>query len=226
MNTPKITAIFLSILVLASCGSQNTDLNESKDVKLNETKASIVTFPMSGKIINLLKGTSIQVQIESNKDKNTIEVSQNVSVVFDGKPVTKDSLKIGQTVYIESTDSRFATNIVITDWPGLDKVGKTVSIGTDAVVESFINYITSNHPELEIGKPSMWFVTQKDSPVGDDEMTRALSFANYTFRIVWTKDQKEPEYDASLSKKGSMTVIWSGRFRKDGKIIEERYEKP
>lgn len=224
-RTTQLLAMLLTV-ILVSCGQTATQPvvsdkgNQSEQV---EEKG----FPISGKVVGILTGSSLQVQLETKSGMRTVLISENATVFFGGKPATLKSLEKGQTLYLESTDSTTTTNIVITDWPGIDQVGKTVSISTQMVTERLLGFIAKNHPELNLNKdPGDWKVVEDSTKIGETDMVKILEIGNYKFRMIWLRSQEEPEYDAILTKKGSISAIWSGRFRKDGKIIEERYEKP
>lgn len=224
----RINALFALILTVAllSCG-QDTSLQTDSEKGKNTNPNEKIEFPISGKVIGVLRGSSMQVQLETKSGISAIQISENATVFFDKKPVTLKSIAKDQSIYLESADDKTATNIVITDWPGLDKVGNTVSISKQMVTARFLEFIKKNHPELNIPKDEKrWTVVKENEKIGDDDMANVIESGDFKFRMLWMINQTEPEYDAILTKKGNVTAVWSGRFRKDGKIIEERYEKP
>ena len=228
MRIVNVLAVLLLTLSVGACGSSNVVYKQISELPEASNQQKVYpSYPLSGKVEKILKGTTIQILLESeNKQKLTVEVSPQAKVVFNSKPSTVNALALGQTLYIESDDSKLASKIVIQDWPGVDTVGKTVEISTDMVFERTVDFIRSSHPELGLPKAKLWSIETKETPFGQDGIVKILKWGNLKLRMIWTKDQTEPEYDAMLTVAGKETAVWSGRFRKDGKVLEERYEKP
>lgn len=228
MRIVNVLVVLLLTLSAGACGSSSVvDKQTSKSSEASNLQKTYPSYPLSGKVEKILKGTTVQIQIESEKkQKLTVEVSPQAKVVFNSKPSTINALTQGQTLYIESDDSKLASKIVIQDWPGVDTVGKSVEISTDMVFERILNFIRSGHPELGLPESKQWTVGTKETPFGENGIVKIHKWGNFKLRMIWTKNQTEPEYDAMLTVAGKETAVWSGRFRKDGKVLEERYEKP
>lgn len=203
-----------ALLFFAGCGEKETE----KPDKPNP-------FPLSGKVLAIVKGSDIQAEIQTDTGKTAIEISQKAKVVYNGKAVTTDTLAKNQTIYAESGDGLLADNIVITDWPGLMPMGQKVMMSPESALTSIIDYIDKNHENSGIPGKGSWKVNGKDVQVSKLEVMRVYASGAYTLRLTWVKDSDVSEFDIMLLKSGSSMAVWSGRIRKDGKVIEERYEK-
>lgn len=219
--------VSLIVLLVCSCGNPNVPADQSVKVqKKSEEQKTNCVFPISGVVEKILKGSTVQVLIESESKQVTVEVSREAKVVFNSQPTSVDALAPGQTVYVESDDSKTASVIVIKNWPGFDAVGETVVISTDMVFERVIDFIRLNHTELGLPETKQWSVEKKETVFGGDRVLKILNWNKFKLRMIWIKNQTEPEYDVMLTIDGDVTAVWSGRFRKDGQVLEERYEKP
>lgn len=226
MKLCRTLIVFLIVLLVCSCGNPNVPADQSKVLKESEEQKTNCAFPLSGVVEKILKGSTVQVLLESESKQVTVEVSREAKVVFNSQPTSVDALAPGQTVYVESDDSKTASMIVIKNWPGFDAVGETVVISTDMVFERVIDFIRLNHTELGLPETKQWSVGKKETVFAEDRVLKILNWNKFRLRMIWIKNQTEPEYDVMLTIDGSVTAVWSGRFRKDGQVLEERYEKP
>ncbi|NTU61453.1 MAG: hypothetical protein HGA95_03915 [Caldiserica bacterium] len=226
MKIVKTFAALVIVLSIVACGNPNIPGSQQSQSDRDKQEKTYPDFPLSGKVGKIVKGTTVQVQLEMESKQVTVEVSPTAKVFFNSQATTINALAQGQTIYIESDNSKVASKIVITNWPDIDTVGKTVEISTEMVIERIIDFIRSNHPQLGLPESKLWIVETKESPFGDSEILKILKWESFKLRLIWIKDQTEPEYDAMLTFAGKQTAVWSGRFRKDGKVLEERYEKP
>lgn len=227
MKLCRSLTVSLIVLLVCSCGNPNVPADQSVKVqKKSEEQKTNCVFPISGVVEKILKGSTVQVLIESESKQVTVEVSREAKVVFNSQPTSVDALAPGQTVYVESDDSKTASMIVIKNWPGFDAVGETVVISTDMVFERVIDFIRLNHTELGLPETKQWSVGKKETVFGGDRVLKILNWNKFKLRMIWIKNQTEPEYDVMLTIDGDVTAVWSGRFRKDGQVLEERYEKP
>lgn len=227
MKSCRTLIVFLIVLLVCACGNPNVPSDQqSKVLKQSEEQQANCVFPLSGVIKKILKGSTVQVLMESESKHLTVEVSQKTKVVFNAQPTSVDALAPGQTVYIESDDSKTVSVIIIKNWPGFDAVGETVAISTDMVFERVIDFIRLNHTELGLPETKQWNVGKKETVFEDNRVLKILNWNKFKLRMIWIKNQTEPEYDVMLTIDGDVTAVWSGRFRKDGQVLEERYEKP
>lgn len=204
----------LSLATFSGCGEKEVEKPDKPS-----------PFPLSGKVLAIVKGTNIQAEIQTDTGKATIKISDKAKVVYNGKTVTTDTIAKDQTVYVESSDDNLADNIVITDWPGQLPMGQKVTMSAESALATTIDYIQKNHEDSGIPGKNTWHVSGKDSQVTKLEMMRTYVSGAYTLRLTWVKDSDVSEFDIMLLKAGSDLAVWSGRIRKDGKVIEERYEK-
>ncbi len=214
MMRKRLLALVAIAAILSGCGEKNTG-----DVK----KESI--FPLTGKIVKMLKGTTIQAEMKIFGKLVTIEIDRDAKVTFDGKPSTVNALTDGQTIYAESADGAKAHSIAITDWPGLDKVGQAVKMSPEAAFNFAIDYISNSHPNSKIPKKASWSMAGKTEKLSNGLLLASFRAGKHSARVTWIAGEGAEGYDLSVFADGLQMSLWSGRVRKDGKVVEDRYDE-
>ncbi len=211
----KILALvcIISLSFVAGCGEKEVEQPKKQG-----------QFPVSGKVLAVVKGSDIQAEIQTDTGKEAVEFSRDAKVFYNGKIVTIEAVTKDQSVYIESSDGILADNIVITDWPGQMPMGQKVIMSPESALTTVIEFILKNHEDSGIPGKDSWKVNGKDTQISKLEIMRNYVSGAFTIRLTWVKDSDVSEFDIMLLKAGSDMAVWSGRIRKDGKVIEERYE--
>jgi hypothetical protein len=218
MKKTILTVMVLCVIGVVSCGVQ-----PEKDDVANAEK---IAFPISGRITNIVKGTSIQMHIDAVGKLMQLEVSQQATVSFNSKPTTVKALAKDQTIYAESSDGQIVDTIIIEDWPGFEKKGQDVTYDKKAAFGKVLEHIRQKHPELGLPDKDGWQIGKPEADIGETEKVQIWNWNIYRMRLVWVKGEEVSVYDCMLYKANNPAAIWSGTAKSDGSVREDRYEKP